>query len=989
MGHGRFVLTAAIVAAFGGASARAAGGADDYAAQVEADWLVQITTGRQQARGGRQAPPPVTVDTKQDARGGCDGVIDGRWGFHTGAEAKPWWQVDLGAVHELARVVVYNRCDGEVADRAATLTLLLSADGKSWREVYRHDGSVFHGFADKKPLAIDLARPLLDRLDAGNPSLPRQDARFVRIQLQVAGYLHLDEVEVYGLKDPKKNLARGRPADQSSASQWSTPDVPARPAAPVPPPVVGPDEFPTAAALLRGRRLAEDLRRMGVDVSAGAGGLDEAERKLAEQPSGADAAARKAVYFAARAAVRELVLSNPLLDFDKLLFAERVPGTFCHMSDQYYGWWSRPGGGICILEGFKAGRPRVRCITEGKLPPGNFLRPDLSYDGTKAVFAYCRYYSHVAGLPDKVNKANLPADAFYSVYEINVDGTGLRRLTGGKYDDFDARYLPNGDIVFLSTRRAQFIQCGRASAQATLEADLPNSYVRCGGDNRRPVPIYTLHVMDRDGGNLRAISPFENFEWTPSVAADGRILYARWDYVDRHNMPFMSLWSTNPDGTNPQAVYGNFTRVPHCIFEARSIPGSNKIVFTGSAHHAQTGGGLVLLDPDVGQDGPAPITRLTPEVCFPEAQGWPTTYYANPWPLSETYYLVAWSPLPIQRGDGGGSWGTIPPAARSLGLYYYDAFGNRELIYRDGGISCMYPIPLRPRPRPPILASAVRGDEKAREGRFFLADVYDGLPGVGRGSIKRLRVVNVPAKTQPHMNSPHLGATRDDPGKCVLGTVPVEPDGSAYFRVPAGTIVFFQALDAAGRTVQTMRTVTYVQPDTTLSCAGCHEPRTTAPGGRQALALRRAPSKLKLAPEGSWPLRFDRLVQPVLDKHCVRCHRAGPDGKAEAAAKAVLTPDRAYRSLASYGGAASIHAHVRQRYGAGRSIPGKGASSVNGLVGMFLADKPHHDVRLDRDGLERLLTWIDTYGQVLGSFSADQEAGLLRLREACSAMLEP
>ena len=923
--------------------------------QVEEDWLTQaqVREGARQVQRGRAG----AVSTKDDAAGAVDGVKDGKWGFHTEAQADPWWQVDLQAAREIGRVVLYNRCDGGagIAGRTARLVLLLSDDATQWRQAYRHDGTTFYGQSDKKPLAVPLNGA---------------KARFLRIQLPYQSYFHLDEVEVYTTAEPKKNLALGKPADQSSTSEWSTGKRAVV--------VEGPAKFPTADVIDRGRRLADDLRTKGVDVRPFLAELDNAAAELKALSPSAPADEHKAAYFRARRAVRELAFSNPLLDFDRLLITHRVPGSYSHMSDQYYGWWSRPGGGIYVLEGWKTPQPKLRCLTEG-FEPGSFLRPELSYDATRLLFAFCKHYPNVAGLGNKADKANVPEDAFYHVHEMDLAPGGKaasRRLTGGKYDDFDARYLPGGQIVFLSTRRGQFFQCGKSSAMATLTADLPDSYVRCGGGNSRPVAVYALHVMDPDGKALRAISAFENFEWTPSVAADGRVLYARWDYVDRHNNAFMSLWSTNPDGTNPQGVYGNFTRRPHCIFEARSVPGSNKILFTASAHHSITGGSLVLLDPDVAQDDFAPITRLTPEVCFPEIEGWPTTYYANPWPLSEKYCLVAWSPNPL-RAEGGGNPGN------SLGVYLFDAFGNLELIHRDPDISTMYPMPLRPRPRPPVPAETT---EPEGEGRMMLVDVYRGLPDVERGSIKRLRIVGVPAKVQPQMNSPRLGVTSEDPGKCVLGTVPVEADGSAYFRLPAGVNVFFQALDAHGRAVQTMRTITYVQPGQTLSCIGCHEPRNNAPPPARPEALSRAPSKLAPGPDGSWPLRYDRLVQPVLDKHCIRCHR--PSGEEpKAVAKLDLTAARSYDALLAWGAGGGLKAVVQSRYTAGRSRPADTVALASGLPGMFLRAKPHSNVRLDTEAMERLTTWLDTYAQRLGSFSDAQERHLEKLRQQWSPLL--
>ena len=764
-------------------------------------------------------------------------------------------------------------------------------------------------------------------------------------------------------------------------------------------------DYPVAEVLDRGRCLADDLAAAGVDVAAGRQTLAEIEQALKAIPADAPADVRRAVYLKARWAVRKLALANPLLDFDAIVFAKHAPAVFPHMSDQYYGWWSRPGGGIFVLEGFKGDSPRTRCLT-ASLPDGSFLRPDLSRDGKRVLFAYAKHYPHLADVKNKVAKDELPEDAFYHLYEVNVDGTGLRQITRGRYDDFDGRYMPNGEIVFLSTRRGQAVQCTPQTAAETLRATMPDSYVRCGGGAYRPVSVYTLHTIERNGKNLRTISPFENFEWTPSVAADGRILYARWDYVDRNNMPYMKLWATNPDGSNARAVWGNFTTTPQCAFEAQSIPNSHKIIMTASAHHSITGGSIVVLDPAVALDGQEPLARLTPEVCFPETEGWPATYYASPWPLSEKYYLAAWSnrslPPHCRTHDGDKR---KPPNAQApalsdtrrldtdddrnppnaQGLYLYDAFRNLELLYRDPAISSLCPIPLKARTEPPLVASTVAWDGP-QEGKVLVQSVYFGLSCVEPGTVKRLRIVAVPAKVQPEMNSPVLGVTRDDPGKCVLGTVPVEEDGSAYFRVPSGVSIFFQALDGQGKALQTMRTVTYVQPGQTLSCLGCHDRRDKVPPPVHAMALDRGPSKITPGPEGSWPLRFDRLVQPVLDKHCVSCHR--PDAADKAAARFDLTAAKAYQGLINFGGKESVHDRVLARYKEGRSKALECDAAKSPLTPLLLEGKGHYGVKLDADAVERLFTWMDTYGQHLGSFSADQESQLLALRKEWADLLE-
>ncbi|MGZ4988244.1 MAG: HzsA-related protein, partial [Limisphaerales bacterium] len=377
-----------------------------------------------------------------------------------------------------------------------------------------------------------------------------------------------------------------------------------------------------------------------------------------------------------------------------------------------------------------------------------------------------------------------------------------------------------------------------------------------------------------------------------------------------------------------------------------------------------------------GQEGTQPLQRLTPEVCFPEVEGWPDTWYSGAYPLSEDFYLTGWSNLPLGRQ------GAINPV-NGMGVYLYDAAGNRELIYRDAEISSMDPIPVRSRTTPSRVASNVQWDGQ-QDGRFLLLNVYDGLDNV-KTEIKNLRVVAVPSKTQPDRNFPVIGMTTDDPGKCVLGTVPVEVDGSAYFRVPSGVNVFFQALDAQGMAVQTMRTVSYVQPNQTLSCVGCHESRQTVPQNAHPLAAMREPSKLVPGPEGSWPLRFDQLVQPVLDKKCASCHNGKNENRI--AARFDLTAENAYAKLVTFG-TPSLKDYISKRYFEGKSVAGEGTAKNSALLAYLNTNSQHKTIKLNSDDLSRLVTWMDCYAQRLGSFSDEQERELAQFKHTMAYLLE-
>lgn len=909
-----------------------------YHEQIEADWLLQA----------HLRLSPSTTDTSRiapesDAAGAVDGVINGQWGFHTALEAEPWWQVDLGQTAVVDRVVLYNR-SAPFADRASRIRVLVSDTGNSFRQVYAHDGSVFHGHADQKPLTVQLQGIR---------------TRHIRLQLpQNPVYFHLDEVQIYTVGS-EENIALHKPAKQSSVSQWSdnhgrTPSM-------------------NWSAILRttiarGEQLAQTLERLGLDTRASTDTLTAIAGRAASTPALSHEAMQR-LYLDARWTVRRLALSNPLLDFDTLLFVKRAPSMFPHLSDQYYGWWSRPGGGVFLLRNFREEQtPSEVCLTTG-LPPGNVLRPDLSYDAGKAIFAYARHHPDVASIADKVNKANLPADAFYHLYEVNLDGSGMRALTHGKYDDFDGRYLPDGEIAFLSTRKGTFLQCTQANTMRTVTETLPDSYVRCGGGNSRPVPVFTLHAMNGTGGAMRPISAFETFEYTPSVAHDGRILYCRWDYIDRFNGHFFSLWSTNPDGTNAQLVYGNYTKRPQATMEPRAIPGSNRIIFTAAAHHSITGGSLVMLDRDKGLEGEAPLTRLTPDVPFPETEENVGTFYANPWPLSEDFYLVSWSNRklpPHRRCDDD-----VTNPINAQGLYLYDRFGNLELLYRDADISCMTPIPVRPRPKPRAYPGGANHDG-IQTGTLLVQNIYAGLTGIRPPDVARIRIVGVPPKVQPHMNVPPLGVSREETGKYILGSVPVEPDGSAHFRVPSGIPVFFQALDAEGRALQTMRSLTYLQPGQTLSCVGCHEHRNSSPHTPHLpLAARRGPSAITPGPAGSLPLRYDALVQPVLDQHCVQCH--SPVNTNSPAMKLSLAASDSHKTLINYA-SGDLKALVFER---DSSEAKRGPALESKLLKHLHTDPEHRKLKLSAMDRRRLYAWMDTYGHTQGCFSSEQEQALI------------
>jgi hypothetical protein len=284
---------------------------------------------------------------------------------------------------------------------------------------------------------------------------------------------------------------------------------------------------------------------------------------------------------------------------------------------------------------------RTRELTEGKLPPGHFVTLALSADAATIYFAYADPSGEDPyDAPGYVQAPARPGARYntFHLFGMDADGSNLRQLTDGPYDDFDPCPLPDGSLAFESTRRG--------------------SKLRCGGGS--PELVYTLHRMDPDGSNIRTLSFHETHEWHPSVLNDGRVIYTRWDYVDRNAAKFHGLWTCHPDGSNPSSLFGNYTTRPWACYQAKAIPASNRIVFVAGGHHANVGGTLMLLDPsrlaldpEHGEDCVEALRCLTPEICCAEADGWPGSYYYSPWPLSEKCFLVAFSHDPLPGGYTG------------------------------------------------------------------------------------------------------------------------------------------------------------------------------------------------------------------------------------------------------------------------------------------------------------------------------------------------
>ncbi len=933
-------------------------------AAVESDWMDEDrlfhATVRQQPKQPAQRP---NVTTSQDAAGGCDGIKNGCWGFHTASgEQDPWWQVDLGEAVQLDRVVIYNRTDHGKGGRNARIQVLVAEEPecREFRKVYQHDGSGFGGAGDQKPLVVDLKQ---------------QDvvARVVRLAMAGRCSFALDEVEVYGADDPRKNLALGSPADQKSVGPYSWPGT--MPQATVAaifgeaPVAAGGPEFSLAhlrQVVDRGMALAGRLEPKADPqrLAPLATRLAEIERQLSEMEKAGDAPgdARKEIYFETRRVSRQIAFCNPLLDMDRILFIKRhAAGGVFHMCDQYYGCNARPGGGLFVLSDPFGPEPKLVDLLENsvvengrlkgkKLSGGSLLSPELSFDGRTVLFAY----SEAAAWPKYQGKEayEWTPECSYHIFKCNADGSGLVQLTDGAWNDFDPCFLPNGRIVFISERRGGYLRCGR----------------HC--------PVYTMFSMRPDGSDIICLSFHETHEWHPSVNNDGMLVYSRWDYVDRDTNIAHHIWTCYPDGRDPRTFHGNYPEKrenrPWMEMSVRAVPGSHKYVASTGAHHGHAFGSLVLLDPRIEDDGAmSQLQRLTPEVPFPEAEGKPTSRYmcyGTPWPLSEDDYLCAY--------DAG---------AKNHGVYWIDRYGNRELLYRDPTIASISPIPLRARPTPPVLPSQTTQAAEDRlagqdpKSTVAVMNVYESDFDWPEGTkIDSLRVIQLLPKSTAPPNQPRIGVANQTNARAVLGTVPVETDGSIYFEAPAGVPLYFQVLDERGLAVQSMRSATYLHPGERLTCQGCHERKHQPPRPVEQvpLALQRAPSPIQPDVEGSNPFSYVRLVQPALDRNCVECHR---EKKALDLTGKVDGGNGWTRSYTNLAGKYGFYFHVSNGsinqgiHGGSRTVPGQFGAMASGL--MKYLDASHYDVELSDEDFHRVTLWLDCNSEFYGSYENTEAQG--------------
>lgn len=536
----------------------------------------------------------------------------------------------------------------------------------------------------------------------------------------------------------------------------------------------------------------------------------------------------------------------------RMLLIQRHSITPSHVYTYHSEGWT-PGGSLWLMEIGDDNVPKLTKLLDS--PDGQLLDMDLSFDAEELLFSWKR-----GGRPhgDQFNRS-LPPDLdpthMYQVCRMDLSTGEHVELTGGDSNNFNASWLPDGGIVFLSDRKPAFAYCFVTTSP-------------------------TLYRMDGDGTNVQRLSANYLNDFTPHVMHDGRVLYSRWEYVDRPAIPIQSLWSINPDGTGLSGVFGNRVLSPATFMEARTIPGSNKILCVMTSHNGPCRGAIGLIDRSKGPNAQEAIVNLTPDVKVdPVDVGDGNRMrgpYENPMPVDEEFFLVS-------KG------GTI--LVRSYA-------GDKEaaLVRPKDGMGFYSPTPIVTRNRPPVVASSLPADaEKAGPwATLTMQDVYVGLePHVKRGEIKQLAIVQEVEKSRWAPQStdgrntiacfgfqfPLVSCGATYAPKRLWGFATVEEDGSANFKVPAGLPIYFMAIDEEGRALQRMRSFTHLMPGERQGCVGCHADRNTILStnvtgrGDLPIAFQREPETLATPEWGSdGRFSFHRVVQPVLDTHCIKCH---------------------------------------------------------------------------------------------------------------------
>lgn len=702
-------------------------------------------------------------------------------------------------------------------------------------------------------------------------------------------------------------------------------------------------------------------------------------------------------WLAWRRRVRDLVLQGSDVDFDSMVYIKRhsaqthlQPGA--HSAGQFAN-----GGDIFIQTGFDPRAP-TRSLVADQLGGGFGHDLDLHWDAERIVFSW------------KAGKSNLQ-----KIYEVDLNGSDLKPVTDGPFDDVDPAYLPDDEVVFGSTRGSVGIMCA-------------TSLDKLGSNGASGVwnGLHTNIYRTRNGfSDILRLSYCKDDDAYPHVLNDGRIVFMRWDYQERGVNQLFTLWVINPDGTGADGfhkVHIPSDEMVQALRDTRAVENSSLLISSGGGHYNYSEGCLVLGDPRMGINNPESLANLTP-FSSPVLHGWGELqtvaeggvpyfggYYCKPWPLSEKSFLASAT--------------FDQPNSNNFQLYYLDVWGNMELIQRDKIFETVAAAPIRKRTRPSVLPD--RRNEELSYATLYMGDVYADLPGVEEGEVKYLRILQMIHWLRETGENGVQWHPKANPGEAfafgtggpvrTVGIVPVSEDGSAYFEVPSDADIYFQALDKDFRAVQRMRTHVEFAPGEIRGCIGCHETKSDVVNVQsmgRALATMK-PNRPKPPPWGDQTfINYEKHIQPIFNAKCVECHAGKADqGWLDLSAKrgpfGFMQGYRAFYGLKATDPTPLVdwtvtgvkprkvktprnHDHpwwkvmkddilVREDGDMGRVTPPKRFGSVRHPFATHLVEDPEHRKRLSNEELQLLMNFLDVQAPYFETFRQRSGKNLIQIR---------
>lgn len=682
-------------------------------------------------------------------------------------------------------------------------------------------------------------------------------------------------------------------------------------------------------------RLAyEDMKRIeGFDAVKYLPILTELEQQV-KQGFGNIYSGDEAVLVNAEKAVankRAILLANPLLNGDKILTVRYQLGNrdrramAPELGTQSNNWSNQESA---RRKGFNADIVELSNLRD-EVQIRTIYKPDntssiadlkLHWDGDRAMFTQTM------------------SDNRWNVFEVKLNNGDCKKLIDNPEPDlefYDGTYLPDGRIIANSNIGYQGVPCVNGSD-----------------------PVGNMVLYTPQSKNLRRLTFDQDANWNPVIMNNGRVMYTRWEYTDLTHYYTRIVMNMNPDGTEQKALYGSGAMFPNSTFDVQPLPGyASAFVGIISGHHGVARSGrLILFDPAKARKGAAGMLQEIPHRNRPIVEEvkdrlvdgvWPQ--FIKPSPLNDTYFLVA------AKLDKNDLWG----------IYLVDKFDNVTCLHKMEGEGYISPIAVRKTVTPPAIPDRVKLDDK--QATVFIQDIYEGegLKGIPRGTVKSLRLHAYEyayVQTQSGHNWHGIQSGWDI--KRMLGTVPVEEDGSVIFKIPANTPVSIQPLDKDGVAVQWMRSWLTGQPGEIVSCVGCHEDQNQIVIPKRVIASQKAPHALTPPEGGTRSFTFDLEVQPILDRACIACHNG--EGKAFDL-RGGKKDGRGYGT--SY---LNLHPYVHRQGGEGDMVvlyPYEYHPNTSELV--RLLKKGHYNVQLTDAEWRKIYNWIDYNAPDKGYFNAN------------------